>query len=321
MSQKITLNILLFFFGLAGFLPAADETEEQFQKAMLEGAQCARTGPLPRALARFKTAIDLKPRSAEAHYRLALTYNDRMMYDSAEKEAQKAITLDEDHAGAWLVLGSALFYQDMEEAAIEALNKAFRLEPENAHIPYMLARCYYFLGAREKLKAAELNQNASNLSADESRQVAIRTRNLEEKAQTFLRKSRTFIVQALKLDRNYVEARFMEGCIFLELDLPDAARYSFMLALLADPNNPEIHFRIGICYQLSSKPIEAERSFQEVLRLDHDHVEAHLRLGDYFTKYVPNEKMAAYHYGRFLQLAPEDHSARKRLAREEQDDS
>ena len=199
-NRRLSVSTLLLLLVLT--LPAggdSEENEKQFQKAMREGIASARSGPLPRALARFKTAVMLKPRSAEARYRLALTYNDRKMYDSAEKEAQKAVALDEKHAGAWLVRGSALFYQDLEEEAIKALNKAFRLEPKNAHASYMLGRCYYFLGAREKQKAAELYRNARHATEDEAGDLAVKTRNLEDKAQQILRKALQYFYQTLKL--------------------------------------------------------------------------------------------------------------------------
>jgi tetratricopeptide (TPR) repeat protein len=293
--------------ALSAAVGAQADDEEDFRRAMRQGAEHARRGEYPRALARFRQARDIKPGDAEARYRLALTFSDLGAYDSAEEEARKATVLDDAYAPAWLVLGTALFHQDREEDAVKALDRALLLDPENAHAAYMLGRSHYFLGQRRRLRAA----NLLNRAADE--EETLRAETIDRDAEASYRSALKLFRRTLQLAPDYAAARFMEGCALLELDLPEAARDSLQRALRADPDNAEIHFRLGVCYLHSTRYMDAERSFREALRLDRDHIGAHLFLGDLFTRRLPDEDQARLHLERFLRDAPESHPARPRV--------
>ncbi|MFW5856849.1 MAG: tetratricopeptide repeat protein [Planctomycetota bacterium] len=306
------LAVALWFTAvLAGSAPAEDG-DGKFREAMRQGAAHARKGEYPRALARFRQAKKLRPGDAEARYRLALTYNDLKAYATAEEEARKATVLDETYAPAWLVLGSALFYQDREAEAVPALEQALLLEPENEHTAYMLGRCHYFLGQRDRLLGDQFRAQAATTGDEEPVQ---RAQVADREAEGAFRKALQYFRRTLQLDPGYGPASFMEGCCFLELDLPDTARDSLQRALRSDPDNPEIHFRLGLCYLHSARYMDAERSFREALRLDRDHLGAHLYLGELFTNRLPDPEQAKLHFQRFLRDAPESHPARARVAR------
>ncbi len=259
------------------------KTDSEFTDAMNKGIIYASKGDNPRALARFKEAVRLKPRSAEAYARLALTYCDRGMYIAAEENATKATLINGKSFFAWLVLGTAQFYSNKNKLAINSLNKALRFNPNNPHITYTLGRCYYYLG---------------NETRDVGRN---KTKALE------------YFKQTLILSPSYIEAKFMEGCCFLDLGMPDVARDSFTTALRANPDNVEIHFRLGICAVKTERLVEAERQFRKALRLNPQYYEANLHLANLFMEHLPDKEQAILYYKKYLATAPHDHPMRAKV--------
>ncbi|MHC4871451.1 MAG: tetratricopeptide repeat protein [Planctomycetota bacterium] len=285
-------TLLLTFVSLSASLLSAAESSARsnaFADAMNKGFYYAHAGENARALARFKEAVRLNPRSAEAHTRLALTYCDRSMYMAAEESARKAVLLDEKFSLGWLVLGTAQFYGDKEKEAISSLHKALRLDKKNAHITYSIGRCYYYMGSKEE----EIRKNKS--------------------------KALEYFKQTLRLSPAYIEARFMEGCCFLDLDMPDVARDSFLTALRAYEINDklttpaEIYFRLGICAMKSGRFVEAERRFRETLFVSKGHYLANLYLADLFMDHLPEKEQAILYYKRFMDTAPHNYPDRERV--------
>jgi tetratricopeptide (TPR) repeat protein len=202
---------------------------------------------------------------------------------AAEENARKATLLDSKFSDGWLALGTSQFYGDREPKAINSLNVALRLNPKNAHITYMLGRCYYYLGGND------------------------------EDIKKYKTKALEYFKQTLRLKSTYVQARFMEGCCFLDLDMPDVARDSFLVALRGQPEHAETFFRLGLCAIRTRRYVEAERRFRETLRFAPKHADAHLYLADLFLKHLPDPAQAKLHYKRFLSLAPRDHAERPRV--------
>jgi tetratricopeptide (TPR) repeat protein len=304
--------LLLLVCGLAGALGTARaaEVDEEYREAILQGVRNARKGENARALARFRQARDLKPRSAEAYYRLALTFNDLAMYSSAEEHARNATVLDEDYAPGWLVLGQALFHLNREEEALRALRRALRLDPESPHAPYLIGRCHYFLADAHRLRVEELQRTRQREGATE--ELELRIRQAQQRAREAYTEALEYFRQTLRLAPRYNPARFMEGCCLLELGLPDPARLSFSELLRSEPENPELHFRLGLCYLESDRHLDAERAFQEALRKDPDHIDAHYLLGRLYDRHLGDPEQAGLHYKRFLDNAAEGHPARGR---------
>jgi tetratricopeptide (TPR) repeat protein len=298
---------------------AAESTvEEDYRLALTEGARFARDGEYPRALARFKEAVRLRPGEAEARYRLALAYSDLASYATAEEHARKATILEDRFAPGWLLLGTALFYQDKEKEAIEALERALVLDNTNAHAAYMLGRCHYFLGERiERRRRELLHRAAQRNSGEQAAELRTRARDLRREAEDAYRTSRDYFRRTLRLNTGYHAAHFMAGCCYLALDLPNTARDRFQEALAASPDDPEIHFRLGLCYLRADPPryVDAERSFEEALRHDRDHIDTHLMLGDLYTRHIPEPDKALLHFRRFLRNAPQTHPARARATK------
>jgi tetratricopeptide (TPR) repeat protein len=85
--------------------------------------------------------------------------------------------------------------------------------------------------------------------------------------------------QALRLNRELLEARFNLGCVWLEQNRPDAARTEFIAYTLRRPDSGEGFLHLGKAQMRLRDVAGAEKSFREALRLDARDVEVMNALG------------------------------------------
>jgi len=112
------------------------------------------------AIALFRQAIEIDPDYALAHAGLADAYSQRGIrfgFPEAEwyvlpvEEAQKAISLDPGLAEGYKALGSAYgFLRGWWKKAVEAVEKAAELNPDNEFICSSLGQCYNMIGEFDK---------------------------------------------------------------------------------------------------------------------------------------------------------------------------
>ena len=75
---------------------------------------------------------------------------------------------------------------------------------------------------------------------------------------------------ALKFDRDLVEAHYNLGCLWLEQDQPDAARTEFIAYTLRRNNTPEGWLKLGSAQLKLHDLVPAEKSFSTALSLNHE---------------------------------------------------
>ncbi len=84
---------------------------------------------------------------------------------------------------------------------------------------------------------------------------------------------------ALRLDRDLVEAHFNLGCLALEQNKPDTARTEFTAYTLRRPNEAAGWLKLGSAQLRAGDIVPAERSFSTVLSLKTNEAEAYNGLG------------------------------------------
>jgi tetratricopeptide (TPR) repeat protein len=122
------------------------EEEAKYQADLNEGIGLLRRGgreEISRAIAKFKSALRLRPDSAEAYYWIALAYSDQNNYPRAAANARDAAVYDEGLAEAWLLWGQTLLYQKDWKGGLEKLETAERLAPDDPQILFNLGRVHY----------------------------------------------------------------------------------------------------------------------------------------------------------------------------------
>lgn len=150
--MKRILRTFLFCLAAAFAATAAAragtpaEDEQAYRSALDEGISLLRTGSqdgMQRSIARFKAALKIRPDSAEAFYWQALAYSDLENYLRAADSARDATTYDDRFAEAWLLWGQILLYQQDWTNAMQKLETAEQLAPDDPVVLYNLGRVYY----------------------------------------------------------------------------------------------------------------------------------------------------------------------------------
>ncbi len=146
MRRAVWILIFCLAAGAAAHAGTPADDDAKYRADLDEGISLLRTGSrdeIHRSIARFKAALKIRPDSAEAFYWLALAYSDLENYLRAADNAKDATTYDDRLAEAWLLWGQILLYQQDWSSALEKLETAERLDPENPAVLYNLGRVYY----------------------------------------------------------------------------------------------------------------------------------------------------------------------------------
>ena len=140
---------LIACLALPMCLPARAAQEEdmaKYRSDIDEGINLLRMGSpdeTSRAIARFTSARKIQPEGAEAYYWIALAYSDLHNYLRAADNAKNATIYDDTLAEAWSLWGQVLLYQKDYNEALNKLETAARLDPEDPVTQFNLGRVYY----------------------------------------------------------------------------------------------------------------------------------------------------------------------------------
>ncbi|MDR3077896.1 MAG: tetratricopeptide repeat protein, partial [Planctomycetota bacterium] len=238
--------LLAAFLCLAGGVGAAGAAEDearQFRSYIDEGVALLKGGSrdeVSRAIAKFKSALKIRSDSAEAYYWIALAYSDQNNYLRAADNAKEATIYDERLAEAWLLWGQTLLYDKKWPEALEKLETAARLEPDDPLILFNLGRVHYHgLGDPGSAYASfnRIWRNSQNLRRDNPGNVSL-----------------------------ILRARLYMG--YCEFDRGQWANAinAFLDVLREEPGNRDASLRLAIAYRKSDRAGECEDILQGLLR-------------------------------------------------------
>ncbi len=94
------------------------------------------------ATTKFRRAIELDPKFADAHYNLGVTYQRMKSYDHALESCQTAARLRPNNADYHVGVGNARFYSNDYSAAAVSYQQALALNVRHLKACYSLAVCY-----------------------------------------------------------------------------------------------------------------------------------------------------------------------------------
>lgn len=146
-NARLCALLALVLTACVGAFAATPEEEAKYRADIDEGISLLRTGvrdEIHRAIARFKSALKIKPESAEVYYWLALANSDLGLYPHAASNARDATTYDDRLGEAWSLWGQVLLYQKAWSEALQKLETAQRLMPEDPIVHYNLGRVHYY---------------------------------------------------------------------------------------------------------------------------------------------------------------------------------
>jgi Flp pilus assembly protein TadD len=111
-------------------------------------------GYMSEAVKELERAVELAPREAEYHFKLALALNELGDSQKVLAELEQAVKLDPHHARAAYNLGLARNAAGNPTGAIQALITAESADPRDPRIPYARATIHAQLGQLDQARAA-----------------------------------------------------------------------------------------------------------------------------------------------------------------------
>jgi Flp pilus assembly protein TadD len=103
----------------------------------------------------LRELVQMQPKDPEVHAMLGHVYREQGLYDQAEAEYRAALALDGKQAEAYGGLGLVADLRgDAGDGAVEALQKAVELQPDNAAFRNNLGFAFYVRGRYREAEAA-----------------------------------------------------------------------------------------------------------------------------------------------------------------------
>ena len=186
-----------------------------------------------------------------------LKYYQNGQFNDAEKLAESITSKFPKHQFAWKVLGAVFGATGRKFDALDAIQTAVELSPQDATAQNNLGITYQELG---KLDEAEASYK-----------------------------------QAIALKPDYAEAHYNLATLLQELGKLDEAEANYRQVIALKPDYAEAYNNIGITLQELGKFNEAEASYKQAIALKPDYAEAHNNLGEALNELGKlNEAEASY---------------------------
>ncbi|HET8645433.1 MAG TPA: tetratricopeptide repeat protein [Vicinamibacteria bacterium] len=263
----------------------------------------------------FSRAAAVEPRSPIAASGLASTLASRGDLDGAEREMRRALALDPDSPGLMRNLAALLMRRGQVDEAAALAEQALATwagpgswaRPETlftlALVRSRQARAGEALGLYDEVARLQprhwaAHYNAGNLLAAAGR--------LPEAAARY--------GQALRGNRDNVDAWRNLGLALLLTGRPQEAEACFRAGLRIDPGHGELHTGLGRALAAGGRTQDALAALREGVRLWPASGEAHFQLADHLRAQGAAPEAQA-HYREALRLDPTDTRAREALAR------
>ena len=99
-----------------------------------QGTSLARAGKFSDATHAFRRAVELDPADIIARHNLAMALYDSGDIDGALREARRTLTSDSRHAASYDLVGRVLAQQGRYDDAVQQLQRALQLVPDDVEI-------------------------------------------------------------------------------------------------------------------------------------------------------------------------------------------
>ncbi len=133
---------------------AALARREQARVPYNEGLALVERGAWLDATRRFRRAVEIDPRFAEAFYNLGVAYQRMKAYPGAVREFRSAVKLRPRRADYANALGAAYFHMKKWKAAIKAFRRALEADPAHLKAQFSLAAAYEKSGQVDRARKA-----------------------------------------------------------------------------------------------------------------------------------------------------------------------
>jgi tetratricopeptide (TPR) repeat protein len=305
-TTLIGIVITLIVGGCDQFSP-----ESKKAKHLERGQTYFDKGQYSEALIEYKNVVQLDPKDADTHYRLALTHlklGGATNLQGAFAELSQTVELDKTNRDAQLKLGEMYLLDNEPAKAREQADIVLVSAPQNTEGLILKGRSlinekHYAEGIAELKKAIELDPKNmwTYIELARAHVFAKDTAAAEETLQ-----------KALTIDPRSTEISVTLGDFRVTTGKPDQAEIIYKQALEIAPENEDIYLRLAGFYQRDSKWAEVEATLEKLASVKPQDEKPHIYLGDFFTWLGQRDKALAS-YQRATELKPGSTVARDKL--------
>ena len=284
------------------------------------------------SLQKYLSLARLRPDDPEAHFGLAMAYDEMNNFTEAFKEYEAVIRLNPHHAKAMLHIGfgyahnmdypkailhwrNALklnpgllrllkepnnFYRKRIEQGISIFERAVTLAPDDSYTHYHLATAYRLFG-RNEIALQEYQKTIDhNPNLAEAYEEAGQILSLMQQNQLAIK----YLQKALQLNPNISTFHYHLGLIYEKENMLGNALTSLQKAIELDPKDSRFYFAEGNLLMKQGKYNLAIKAYQNALDIDERNVLAHYNLAK-ACEAIYRPEFAIQEYEKTIMLSPE----------------
>ncbi|GAK48953.1 TPR repeat/tetratricopeptide TPR_3 protein [Candidatus Moduliflexus flocculans] len=233
--------------------PARDEINASY----LEGVQLLKNKQVDAAIRMLTDVVRANSKHQEAYRYLGLAYGQKNLWDDAIDVLQKAVTLKPDDLLSLKNLGIALLRQNRFEEAERVLEQALQYAPEDEN-----AQSYLNMAVRGRQKAQPAEED------DAEHALADLTRDERDDEQELATLTASSSASSSKTPYNPAQEYLNKGTEFLENGQLNKAAEMFEEAIRLAPESSDGHFGLGMVYEKRQEWKKAIDAYQKAVAIN-----------------------------------------------------
>ena len=246
---------LALLFSLAVVLLAGCNRDPK--KFLAKGNQSFDQGKYPDALIYYGRALQLDPRFAEAHFKLAETHLKMKSWASGFSELQRTVELQPDNWKAQLELGQLQLAAGHANEAKDRAQMVLKANPNDVEAQMLLADSDSALG-NTKMQSRRPAKRSS--CPGTRRNISESWRNFSSARGRYQKTAKTNLLKAQSLDPKAVASYMMLGSLYFQEKRPTDAEQQFKAAIAQAPNDPAPRAALaGMYAALRARPTKPNR--------------------------------------------------------------
>lgn len=264
------------------------------------------------AISTLMTRLKLEPNNPEAHFNLAVAYEEAGNYDGAINEYERALDLNKNYSRVLLHLGFIQVKKKENGKALELWGKAFKAEPKLVNLFKTEPTAAYYKSKIDDVIAIFQRNVGSNPKVAQGHYDLGLVYKYFDKLELALQCFKT----ATDLNSVMWEAYIQCGETYSALGQTKMAIEQMRYGILANPGNknPIVHISLADVYMKENMMGYAQQQLNKAIELDPKSVEAYIMLGKLFFR-LSNFKMAMKNYQSAIEIDPRNSEAHYQLAK------
>ncbi|MCA8981353.1 MAG: hypothetical protein H6831_12315 [Planctomycetes bacterium] len=233
-----------------------------------------RMGDVRGACSIVEQGIARFPREVELYLLHGEILSTANFHRAAERCYETAVGLDERSHASQLGLGRVRVELGLSHKALEPLERALALEPDDVETLRLFASAAEDAGYEERAFEArrhllEIEQNPPAYHYVSAARLAFYPR-VRQRYPDSLAQARPWIERAIELDPQNSEAHYLLACDLQQSGAHDAARSALLRSVEVDPGNLEALSELAEHYHAFGDAEQADRFARMALALEHD---------------------------------------------------